>query len=565
MDMGLNMRSLRGMKGRLVVATLTLSVICYMRRDKAEKDVIQFKNRKILETEDNVPDHLTQGISVNHGWLESFIAADTYKGADKEACNVTKEQSNMIPKKVFSDKQFKNGAFILYIIGILYMFYAIAIVCDNYFVPSLDIMIERFNIAPDVAGATLMAAGGSSPELFTSVMGVFITKSDVGIGTIVGSAVFNVLFVIAACAFASKKALSLTAYPLVRDTFFYSVALGGLVGFFSDEVIDLFEALGLFGWYILYVVYMKFNTFFEGHFYRMFPGLKKEDAGDVSFPAGFKGLPRKKLLLQMSDHVNARNAGDLEMDLVGQTGLRGLKKALSMNEKRGREFKEEDEIKNHYKQPEDKTVEDDDYENPVTAGLKGNIFNKILCLLTMPLTIPMFLTVPDPNNEKMKKFFPLSFIGSLAWIIVFSYLMVWWADDLGGYLDISDATMGITILAAGTSVPDLITSVIVARAGHGDMAVSSSIGSNIFDVTVGMPLPWILYTAWYYPTGVVVSSAGMVCSIGMLFIMLVAIFFAILLFRWRMTKPMGVLMMCLYACFLSVAVSLSECAFDCPF
>jgi len=553
------------MKGRLVVATLTLSVLFYMRSDKTEDEEIQFKKRNLLETGEDLEDTLTKGISLQQNWLESFINAEGSKGGNsKEACNVTKEQSNMIPKPLFSDTEFKHGAFILYIIGILYMFYAIAIVCDNYFVPSLDIMIEKFSIAPDVAGATLMAAGGSSPELFTSVMGVFITKSDVGIGTIVGSAVFNVLFVIAACAFASKKALSLTAYPLVRDTFFYSVALGGLVGFFSDEVIDLFEALGLFGWYILYVVYMKFNTFFEAQFYKLFPGLKKEDAGDVSFPAGFKGLPRKKLLLQMSDHVNARNDGDLEMDLVGQTGLRGLKKALSMNEKKGKEYKEEDEIKNHYKQPEDKNDEEE-YENPVTAGLKGNIFSKILCVLSWPLVIPMFLTVPDPNNPKMKKFFPLSFIGSLAWIIVFSYLMVWWADDLGGYLDISDATMGITILAAGTSVPDLITSVIVARAGHGDMAVSSSIGSNIFDVCVGMPLPWILYTAVYYPAGVVVSSAGMVCNIGMLFLMLVAIFLAILLFRWKMTKPMGVLMMCLYACFLSVAVSLSECAFSCSF
>lgn len=45
--------------------------------------------------------------------------------------------------------------------------------------------------------------------------------------------------------------------------------------------------------------------------------------------------------------------------------------------------------------------------------------------------------------------------------------------------------MGLTFLAAGTSIPDLITSVIVARKGYGDMALSSSIGSNMFDVTVG--------------------------------------------------------------------------------
>lgn len=57
--------------------------------------------------------------------------------------------------------------------------------------------------------------------------------------------------------------------------------------------------------------------------------------------------------------------------------------------------------------------------------------------------------------------------------------------------------MGLTFLAAGTSIPDLITSVIVARKGFGDMAVSSSVGSNIFDVTVGLPVPWLIYTLIY--------------------------------------------------------------------
>ena len=73
----------------------------------------------------------------------------------------------------------------------------------NYIFP----FFLQLKITPDVAGATFMAAGGSAPELFTSIIGVFIAKSDVGIGTIVGSAVFNILFVIAACAFAAKEAL----------------------------------------------------------------------------------------------------------------------------------------------------------------------------------------------------------------------------------------------------------------------------------------------------------------------------------------------------------------------
>ena len=69
--------------------------------------------------------------------------------------------------------------------------------------------------------------------------------------------------------------------------------------------------------------------------------------------------------------------------------------------------------------------------------------------------------------------------------------MVWFATRIGETYNIDSALMGLTFLAAGTSVPDLITSVIVAKNGQGDMAVSSSIGSNIFDVTIGLPLPWL--------------------------------------------------------------------------
>jgi len=93
----------------------------------------------------------------------------------------------------------------------------VQIVCDEFFVPALEVIIEDFNIPDDVAGATFMAAGGSAPELATSFIGVFISRSNVGFGTIVGSAVFNVLFVIGCCAFFSTGKLQLTWWPLARE------------------------------------------------------------------------------------------------------------------------------------------------------------------------------------------------------------------------------------------------------------------------------------------------------------------------------------------------------------
>ena len=166
----------------------------------------------------------------------------------------------LFPEDLFDKAQLRQGWVTLYIIGLVYMFVALAIVCDEFFVPALDVIIDVTGCSEDVAGATFMAAGGSAPELFTSVIGVFVAFSDVGIGTIVGSAVFNILFVIGMCALFSKTVLHLTWWPLFRDCAFYSISLLTLIGFFLDEKIEWWEALCLLGIYFLYVGFMKINV-----------------------------------------------------------------------------------------------------------------------------------------------------------------------------------------------------------------------------------------------------------------------------------------------------------------
>ena len=177
----------------------------------------------------------------------------------KVGFGVIDEKIPLFPRDLFNLEERRQGAVILHILGVVYMFVALAIVCDEFFVPSLDVIIEKLNIADDVAGATFMAAGGSAPELFTSIIGVFVSFDDVGIGTIVGSAVFNILFVIGMCAIFSKTVLTLTWWPLFRDCTFYSVSLLTLIYFFKDNYIYWYEALVLFGFYLAYVSFMKWN------------------------------------------------------------------------------------------------------------------------------------------------------------------------------------------------------------------------------------------------------------------------------------------------------------------
>ncbi|KAL0204091.1 hypothetical protein M9458_002109, partial [Cirrhinus mrigala] len=131
-------------------------------------------------------------------------------------------------------------------------------------------------------------------------------------------------------------------------------------------------------------------------------------------------------------------------------------------------------------------------------------------------------------------------------------------------IGITEEIMGLTILAAGTSIPDLITSVIVARKGLGDMAVSSSVGSNIFDITVGLPFPWLLFSLLNELTPVAVSSNGLFCAIVLLFLMLLFVIISIAVCKWRMSKLLGFLMFLLYFVFLVVSVMLEDKIIICP-
>lgn len=93
---------------------------------------------------------------------------------------------------------------ILYVIGMIYMFIALVIVCDEFFVFFLGVIIIRYGISEDVVGVIFMVVGGSVFEFFISFIGVFLVKSNVGVGIIVGFVVFNILFVIGMCVLVSK-------------------------------------------------------------------------------------------------------------------------------------------------------------------------------------------------------------------------------------------------------------------------------------------------------------------------------------------------------------------------
>ncbi|KAL7552630.1 hypothetical protein ACHAWF_015863 [Thalassiosira exigua] len=119
----------------------------------------------------------------------------------------------------------------------------------------------------------------------------------------------------------------------------------------------------------------------------------------------------------------------------------------------------------------------------------------------LPLRIAMHYTLPDVRHldrhgqpEKSLAYAYLSVASCLVWLIAGSYVMVVSLETLAALTGIPDSVMGVTISAAGTSLPAYIASRIAAEKGFGNQAIANVFGSNSFNICIGLGLPWVMYT-----------------------------------------------------------------------
>lgn len=285
------------------------------------------------------------------------------------------------------------GSFLVMVVAI----YLLAIITDEFFIVSLDQISKRLKLPHTVSGASLMAMGSSAPELAIALLALFAADgahSDVGIATIVGSAVFNILIITGVSAIVRPARVSWPS--VVRDMTMYVACIILLLYVISDGQVTVPETLGFLGLYAIYL-----------------------------------------LILYRWDHISNEEDHLIEM-LEEEIAAESMRPGLYFR---------------------------------ITAGVARAIG---------------FLT------GDAHKSYARAFTVSIVLIGLISYVLVEMAVVFADALHIPPVVVALTLLAAGTSVPDLFASVIVARQGRGAMAIANAVGSNIFDILVGLGLPWLL-------------------------------------------------------------------------
>ncbi|MCF6359169.1 MAG: calcium/sodium antiporter [Cyclobacteriaceae bacterium] len=335
-------------------------------------------------------------------------------------------------------------ALVGFLIALIISFYLLAEVSDRYFVVSLDKISQKFNMSHDMAGATFMAIGSSAPELFVSIIAL-VRPGDhaaIGVGTIVGSALFNLLVIVGAVAIVKNAVIAWQ--PVIRDLLFYGLAILGLYYVLYDGRIEYWEGALLISVYGVYLyAVLKWKKWF--------------------------------------------NYEELDAD------------------------------------PEEETDEE-------KTGWK---------VVFKPLDWFLARFFRKPEHFISNFTVSILMIAFLCWILVES------AIGIAHILDIPEIVIALTVLAVGTSVPDMVSSVIVAKQGRAGMAVSNAIGSNIFDIFIGLGIPWFIK---YLITGndIIFDIQGLDISVGLLFGSVILILFFLIWKKWKLTQNLGFILILLY-------------------
>lgn len=124
----------------------------------------------------------------------------------------------------------------------------------------------------------------------------------------------------------------------------------------------------------------------------------------------------------------------------------------------------------------------------VVSRIEGLVLLAIACAITWQ-TIRRAQAAPEPAEEaegevvpESTRHFVLRIAGGLATLVLAGKLFVDGASELARLVGVSERVIGLTIVAVGTSLPELAASVMAARRGEPEIAIGNVVGSNIFNV-----------------------------------------------------------------------------------
>lgn len=194
------------------------------------------------------------------------------------------------------------------------------------------------------------------------------------------------------------------------------------------------------------------------------------------------------------------------------------------------------------------------------AGTQKNTLSRLEGVILLVLLVGyMIWTImsalksrKNAAEEETEKFIwwkcALFIVGGVAAIVFGGTLVVDNAKALGLAIGMSEALVGLTICAVGTSLPELVTSIVAARKGESDMAIGNVVGSNIFNVVCILGVSGIISPITLDEVSFTNNLVDMLVLVG------VSILGYIFCLNKKITRGEGIAFVVLYIAYMAYAV-----------
>lgn len=249
---------------------------------------------------------------------------------------------------------------------------------------------------------TFMTIATSFPELFVSCLGTFVTEGDIGVGTIVGSAVFNILAVPALCGFFARTAIQLEWWSVTRDCIFYGLSVFALVAVIYDNQIMWYEAASLIAFYGIYLACNFVSVIASSIAIKLLLilGMYRNDTMSEKIKIFARNV-RWRIRRQPY-----REVAELT-PLFIRENFSNAKSTTIL------------ELSEPLVKVDEEAANDHCATNPWRIP---NDTNKIYFLIRWPITVVLWCTIPD--SRRFKGFYIFTFVNSVLWIGCISYFVV---------------------------------------------------------------------------------------------------------------------------------------------
>lgn len=198
-------------------------------------------------------------------------------------------------------------------------------------------------------------------------------------------------------------------------------------------------------------------------------------------------------------------------------------------------------------------------EHPSVIAVPDSSTKRLFWACMLPMLLCFYFTIPDVRQEQWYRgrWYIVTMANAVVWLALLAQGMMLAAESCGCLMEIDPDLMGLSVTAIGTSLPNLFASVLVARQGLGNMAVSNAFGSNTFNIFIALGVPWLIGCLRSEDGSYQVNKGHIFGTCLILVGVLTLFLFGLGAARMKLTPTVGILYIVTYLIFITYLI-LSE-------